>query len=98
MSRLDYEIRKIKKQKSKYELPRDIEWWSKEAQDKILQTYKEVILKDTVIKNRMVFGGLIVLWLPWSFIHWSITLFGALLWAFWGLTSERQLIDRFEKI
>ena len=98
MKRLDEEIRKIKKQKSKYELPKDIEWWSKSAQDKIFQTYKEVILKDSIIKNRLIYGALMLSWTPWSLIHWSITLFGALLWVFWGLTVERQLIDNFEKL
>lgn len=98
MKRLDEEIRKIKKYKTKYELPRDIEWWSKKAQDKIFQTYKEVILKDAIFKSRMLYGIFMLSWLPWSFIHWSIALFGALIWAFWGLAVEKQLVDNFEKL
>lgn len=98
MKRLKYEIKKMKKQKGKYELPLDFPFWTYESQLELTKHYKQVMLKNAIFKSRLFYGALMLLWLPWALIHWSIVLVGAITWAFWGSVNEQQIIDRFSKI
>lgn len=98
MGRLDYEIKKMRKKKDKYELPLDFPFWNYETQLELAKHYKQVMLKHTIFKSRMFYGTLMLLWLPWALVHWSIVIGGAFAWAFWGSVNEQQIIDRFEKI
>lgn len=98
MKRLKYEIKKMKKQKGKYQLPLDFPYWSYDSQIELAKHYKQVMLKSAIFKSRLFYGALMLLWLPWALVHWTIVLFGALTWAFWGSVNEQQIIDRFSKI
>ena len=98
MSRFENEIKKIRKQKSKYELPLDFAYWTKENQSKLALYYKHIMLKDTIFKNRIVYSIFMIIWIPLSIFHWSFTVVGAAAWAFWGFKSELKIIDNFEKI
>ena len=98
MSRLDYEIKKMKKQKGKYELPLDFPYWTYDNQLTLAKNYKHVMFKYSISYSRKVFVFLMLTTVPLALVHISLTIFGACAWAWFGLSNERRIIDEFSKI
>lgn len=98
MKRAEREVKRMKKLKNKYEVPIYTLFWTKDEQNFLVDEYKKVTIKHNVKWNRILFSSLMILALPWSFLHYSVAIFFASFWASYGFSRERRIIDEFEKI